>query len=428
MQEISINRIKEIWNHTGFQKYFRNTGWIFVSRIASLIISFIATAVIARNLGPKNYGELNYAISFVGLLSFFYSLGIDNVLYRDILKYPSEKNKYLGSAFVIKIITGILSILLILFSAFFIVKDKISLILIFILSGTLIFNSFQIINYEFQSKVKSKYPSISSTVITLILNVLKILVIFLGKGVIYLSLILLLESILYTISYTYLYKEKIGGNIFEWKFDKKISINLIKDSWPFIFTSIFAMIYTRIDQVFIKHMIDTNSVGLYEPAVRLTEVWYFIPNIIIASFFPAIINAKITSITKYKSRLIKLATLLFVSSLSIALFTTILAPYIIKIIYGNAFTASIIVLQIYIWSNIGTFLNSLISTYLTTENSKKTLFFLNLIPMIINVILNLILIPQHGIVGSAFATLISYSTGPIFILFIIVFKLIKKHV
>lgn len=414
MPSLSLLYIKEKWQHAGFQKYFRNTGWMFSTKILSLFISFISTAIVARNLGPGNFGQLSYAISFVGLLSFFYSLGIDNVLYRDLIRNPEKRNELLGTAFTIKLFTGILTIIVVAVSAIAFTKDNISRILMLIISGTFIFNSFQVISYEFQSRVKSKYPSIISVLISLILNILKIFIVILGKGVIYLAFVLLLESILYATFYIYVYRTKIGERITEWKFDKKIALNLIKDSWPLIFTGVFAMIYARIDQVLIKHMLNSEAVGIYDSAVRLSEAWYFIPNIIVSSFFPAIINAKITSKELYKSRLMKLALILFIISIAIAIPVTLLSPLIIKILYGSAFSGAVIILQIYIWSNVGTFLSSLATNYLIAENRRKTLLAFNLIPMITNVVLNIIWIPKYGIVGSAYATLISYCLGPIF--------------
>jgi len=410
--------IKVKAHHPGIRKYSKNTAWMFTARIGSMLVSFLATAYIARNLGPGNFGQLSYAVSFVSLFSFLYSLGIDNVLYRDLIKHPGKKNEYLGSAFFIKMSTGIITALIIIIFALILTKDTISLILIFILSGTFLFNSFQIINYEFQSRVEAKYPSIISFCVSFTLNILKILVILYGKGVIYLAIILLLESILYAGAYLLIYKVKLKEKITDWKFDKDITISLIKDSWPLIFTGVFAMIYARIDQVFIKHMIDSHAVGIYDSAVRIVEVWYFLPSIIVSSLFPAIMNAKLTSIKLYESRLTKLAILLTVLSVGIAIPMTFFASLIIKIVYGPAFIDAVIILKIYIWSGIGSFLSNLAGCYLIVENKRKLLFFFNFVPMITNVILNLLWIPSYGIIGSAYATLISYSLGPIFLIIV----------
>lgn len=404
------------WNHAGFQKYFRNTGWMFASKILCMFISFFTTIFIARRLGPENLGQLNYAISFVAIFGFIASLGIDNVLFRDLIKNPEKKKEILGSAITIKLFGGIASAIIAVLFAIYFTKSDVSKFLIAILSGTLVINAFQIINYEFQARVKSKYPSIIALLVTLILNILKVLVILAGKGVIYLAFILLLESILYALFYWFTYEKKIEGKLFEWRFDKNIAISLLKDSWPLIFTSAFALVYSRIDQVLIKNMISAEAVGIYSAAVAIAEIWYFIPNIIVSSLFPAIINAKITSKEIYSSRLKKLTLLLILLSVLVAIPTTIFAPLIIKIIYGSAFISGAIILKIYVWACIGTFLGILTTNYLIAENKRGILIFSMFIPMIVNLILNLLFIPRYGIVGSAYATLISYSLGPLSLL------------
>ncbi len=414
---LSIDYIKEKWAHTGFQRYFRSTGWMFSMKILSMVISFIATLYIARNLGPLNFGQLSYATSFVGVFSFIASLGIDSVLFRELIKYPDRRKEFLGSAFTIKMVAGFIGAILVAIFATFWATDDVSRILILIIAGTYIFNPFQIISYEFQAQVKSKYPSIISFAITLILNVLKIFIIFSGKGVIYLALILLLEPVLYAIFYWLAYKFNIKQKISEWRFDKSVAFILLKDSWPLIFTSVFALIYSEIDQILIKNMIDAHAVGVYDSAVRVAEVWNFIPNLIMLSIFPAIINAKITSKEIYVNRLKKLSLVLIGLACSIAIITTFTAPFMIKILYGSAFMGGVIILQIYIWSLIGTFLGNLISNYLIAENYRKISFFVNLIPMIINVLLDLIWIPKYGIIGPAYATLIAYSLFPVILLF-----------
>ena len=417
MKAYSIDYIKEKWQHAGFQKYLQNTGWIFFMKVLSMAVSFIATLFIARNLGPSNFGQLSYAISFVGIFSFVASLGIDSVLYRELIKYPEQKAKFLGSAFIIKMIGGIIGAIVVAIFAFSWAMDDVSRVLILIIAGTFIFNPFQIMGYEFQAQVKSKYPSIISFIVTVILNVAKIAVIVSGKGVIYLALTLLLESILYAVFYWIFYKHTLGQNIFKWRFDKAIARTLLHDSWPLIFSGAFAVIYSEIDQILIKHMIDAHAVGIYDSAVRLAEVWYFIPNIIMVSLFPAIINAKIVSDEIYTKRLKKLSLLLIGLAGAIALATTILAPFMISILYGSAFIGGVVILQIYIWSLVGSFLGSLVGNYLIAENYRKVSLLVNVIPVAVNVILDIIWIPKYGIIGPAFATLIAYSLSPIILIF-----------
>ncbi len=408
MYTLLVKKSKEVWFHQGFQKYFQGIGWMFFTKIAGMVISFLTTAYIARNLGPTNYGELSYAISFVSIFSFISVLGIDQVLYRDIVKFPENKNQYLGSALILRLSASLVAILLCISFAFLISPKDVSLLLIFLLSITFIFNSFQIISYEFQADVKSKHISIFAILVTLILNVLKIIVIANNKGVLYLAGVLVLESIFYMFGFLY-FRTKIYGTIRTWEFNKTITKNMVKDSWPFMFTSAFALIYSRIDQVIIKNMIGASSVGLYDAAVRLSEVWYFIPTIISSTLFPAIMNAKKVSTQIFHERLKRLALLLLVVSIIIALPTTLFSYFIVTTVFGVAFAGSTTILQVYIWSNLFTSLTSVINYYLIAENLKKTLFFSAFAGMIANILLNIYLIPIYGILGAAYATLISYA-------------------
>ena len=92
MKILSISYLKEKWAHAGFQKYFINTGWMFMSKIICMTISFVTTIYIARNLGPENYGQLSYAVSFISIFGFIAALGIDNALYRDLIKNYNKKD------------------------------------------------------------------------------------------------------------------------------------------------------------------------------------------------------------------------------------------------------------------------------------------------------------------------------------------------
>jgi O-antigen/teichoic acid export membrane protein len=166
----------------------------------------------------------------------------------------------------------------------------------------------------------------------------------------------------------------------------------------------------------IGSMLGTYKVGIYAAAVKLVEVWYFVPGIICTALFPAIINAKKTSVDLYRNRLKNFYILMAIIPIIMAIPITLLAKPIIQIIFGNGYLESVLILKIYIWSSIGLFLGWAVGQYLMSENMVKTIFGLNLLAMILNIILNLIFIPMFGIIGSAWATFISYLVSPVVVL------------
>jgi O-antigen/teichoic acid export membrane protein len=192
---------------------------------------------------------------------------------------------------------------------------------------------------------------------------------------------------------------------------------LWRDSWPLMLSAAAATIYLRIDQVMVGRIMGDVAVGIYAAGVKLTEVFYFIPGVIAGSLFPAIVNAKKTAATMYFRRLKNLYALLAIFALLVALPISFLAKPIISLVFGIEYLASAPVLQLYIWSSFGLFLGAGVSNQLMAENRTKAIFGVNLVAMVVNVGLNLYLIPKLGLIGAALTTLVSYAIIPLWLFF-----------
>ena len=233
----------------------------------------------------------------------------------------------------------------------------------------------------------------------------------LGKGIIWLVLAFTLDYVVGTALYivNYINSDLKFKN---WKYDKEAAKIFLSASLYLMLSAVTGYLLLKIDQVMIKFYLNETQVGLYAVAVKLSEIWYFIPGIICGSLFPALVNAKKTHVGIYTDRMNKLYLFLSGVALLIAVPIAALAPWIIKFLYGAQYLASVPILQIYVWSGIGFFLIAGINKYLMTENHLKSIFFYNLMAVSINIILNIILIPKIGLTGAAWATLISYSSVP----------------
>lgn len=398
--------LKYISSH-GFKRYFKNTSWMFFGQIISSAASFLVGVLIARYLGPDQYGLLSYILSFVGLFGFLSSLGIDSIIYRELVKDNNSKNKLLGTGFVLMIIGGVLAVFFTTIFSFFISGNINVRWLMFVFSLTYVLQSFGIISILFQSQVKAKYNSIAQIVTIILSSIIKLLFVYFGLDIRWFIYSYVIDSIIIAINYLILYKSN-QSSIGKWKFDLALSKKILKNSWPLMFSVVAVVIYMKIDQVMIGSMMDTASVGIYAAAVKLSEAWYFIPSIICASIFPAIINAKGTDELLYKNRLNKLYGFLFWIAFLLAIFITFFADWIIWIFYGDKFLISAGILKVHIWAGISVFLGYAVSKYLIAENKNLILFFTTALGAIVNIALNFILIPKIGIVGAALATLISY--------------------
>ncbi len=407
MQTLSWSYIKEKWNNAGFQKYFQNMGWMFSARIFVLAVAFFVNAYMARYLGPSNYGLLNYVFSFVGLFAFMASLGIENIANREIINDHTNKSKIIGTSFYLKLFGSFVAILSIFITGTLTTKDPLLLSLIIMYSLSFIFSAFNIIEVYFQSQVLSKYPALVTIIAGIVSATLKIVAMSLGLGIIWLTAIYVLDSVIIAFGLIYFFINK-GHHIKEWIFDKTTAILIIKDSWPLMLSGVAWSIYMKIDQIMIKNMIGNEQAGIYAVAAKLSEFWYFIPGTICASVFPAIVRAQKISKELYEERLSKLYSLMFYLALVVAVLTTIFASLIIFILFGHEYLSAAVALRIYIWAGIGVCLNSALIYYLISENQTKISAISSIFGAVINITLNFILIPKYGISGAAFASFISY--------------------
>ncbi|OFX62763.1 MAG: O-unit flippase, partial [Bacteroidetes bacterium GWB2_41_8] len=391
-----------------FKKYFTNTSWLFFEKIIRLVVTFIVGILIIRYLAPNEFGLLSYAMSFVGIFAAVSSLGIDSILTRELVKSPDQRDLLLGTAFTFKLLGAAISIILLLTVLPFMANNALTNIMILIIASATFFQSFNVIDFYFQSRVTAKYSVYAQSSAFLLGSIIKILLIVFNAPLIYFAIVILIEAILLASGFIIVYKKR-GLSLFEWKSNKIIGFNILRDSWPLILSGIIITIYIKIGQVLIKELMNETEVGYYGAAARLCEAWYFVPMAITASLFPAIINAKQISEKLYLSRLQKLYDLMAWMAILIALPVTFFSKEITFILLGAKYLPSAPVLTIYIWAGVATFLGVASSQYLITENLTKLSFYRTLIGLIVNVILNLILIPEIGIIGSAVATLVSYS-------------------
>ena len=402
-----IKKINNLFNDNRFKKYVSNISWLLIEKLFKIFVGLFIGIWIARYLGPTQFGLLSYAQSFVGFFGAIAALGFDSVLVRELVKNSSLSKDFLGTAFILKLIATLFSILLLYFISI-IVNDKYENMLIMIISISLIFKAFNVIDIFFQSKVISKYSVYSNIFALFVSSIVKILLIFFKAPLIAFVFVIVFETFLVSISYLYWYL-KVSGEFFfkKIKFNFNIAKNLLKSGLPLLLSSMAVALYMRVDQIMIQNMIDSRAVGNYAVAVKLSEVFYFFPGIIVNSLFPSVITAKKMSDKLYYERFKFLFMLVFVICLISDLIIVVFGKDIIDLLYGEKYLDASKVLIIHIWTGIFVSLGLVSGKWYIIENLENYLFFRTVLGLILNIILNLFLIPILNIEGAAIATLIS---------------------
>ncbi|MDN3510998.1 MAG: flippase [Candidatus Jettenia sp. CY-1] len=390
------------------QNILANTGWLFIDKILRMGVGLFVGVWIARYLGPEQFGLFNYAVAFVMLFSAIATLGLDGIVVRDIVREPSKKNEILGTTFVLRLIGGSIAFLLsVVVISLIRSQDAFIKWLIGIIAAGMIFQAFDTIDFWFQSQVKSKYTVYAKNTAFLLIAFVKVVLISVKASLLAFAWAGLAEVIIGSVALVVIYRIN-KQYIKAWRSSIFLARRLLKDSWPLILSSIMIMIYMRIDQIMLGNMVGDKEVGLYSAAVRLAEVWYFIPVSIVSSIFPNIVEAKQISESFFYEKLQKLYNVMVFLAYIVAIPTTFLSNLAIKLLYGEAYGKAGALLSVLVWASLFVNLGVARSSFLTTMNWTKAHFLTVFLGCLINVILNYFLIPVYEGMGAAISTCIAY--------------------
>lgn len=392
---------------TEYRKILKNIGWLFFDRIFRMGMGLVVGAWVARYLGPSDFGTFNYLLATIGIFSPFAALGLESMVVKELVEHPQRTSSIMSTAITLRLLAGLISLAICLGIFFFLKHDEIETFYVGgILALTLLAQALVSIELYYQSQVASKVAVISQSIAYILVNIVKVILILTGAKLIAFAIITTVEMALGGLFMIVAFK-KITKQSLTIMIDKILAKKLLTRSWPLIFSGFMIMIYMRIDQIMLGEMVNDYEVGTYSAALKLSEIWYIIPTIICNSFFPSIIEAKKLGEEMYFKKIQNLFDILFLISFGIAVFVAMFSTYIIDILYGDQYKVAAIILAIHIWTSIFVFLGVGSSNFFIIENLQIKTFTRTALGAVVNIGLNIILIPKFMAVGAAIATLIS---------------------
>lgn len=409
-----------IIHSSGFRRYLANTSWLMGHRVLSMVVALFVGVYVARYLGPDRFGLLSYATSFTGLFTAMATLGLDNIMVRELVKTPDRRDELLGTAFRLKAGGAVFMWIGICAAVPFTHNDAQTNTIIAVIAFGVIFQAFNVIDFNYQAEVNSKYVVYVQLASLVISSGIKLVLIWMAAPLICFACVFLLDAVMLAAGLTAMYL-KNAGKVCAWKWRWQTAKELLRDSWPLILSGLVISIYMKIDQVMIKEMLNVKEVGIYAAAVKISQSLYVIPMVIAVSLYPKLIELHKSNHRKMLGLIQRCCDFLVLISIIIALTITIWANQLIVLVFGNAYSSSALVLILHIWSFIFICAEVMVGRWAITEGVIKLISIRNLFSAVSNIILNFCLIPKYGANGAAIASLMS-----IFLSYYLFFSIFKK--
>lgn len=391
-----------------FSRYFSNTFWLLASKVYRMGFALAITIWMARYLGPEQFGLLNYALSFVVLFSVFINLGLENVVVKQIVNNGELEGEVVASSLLLRFI-GSAVFLIVTYFVVVLIKPDDSIVhkLVIILSIGYVFKVFEIIRYWFEAYMRAKYSAIMEVVALTISIAFKVFLIFFDAPLIYFGWAIASEMFVMAIGLSLMFAFHYGKPFGSLKPKLERVKTLFLEAWPLTLASALYMVAAKIDQIMLGNMIGSEAVGVYAAAVKLSEGWFFIPAVIATSLYPTMLNAKKTSRGLYLERTQNLLNLMAFIGVAAAILIGVVAAPVMNFVFGQGYSESTSILIVHIWGGVFIAISGISYRYLIAEGLQKYSLYRGVTGVIVNIALNLMLIPSYEVMGAAISTVVS---------------------
>jgi len=384
----------------------KNTLVTIAGEIAGKILTLIFMIYAARYLQAEGFGILSFALAFTGIFGIFPDIGFFPLIVREVARDKSAASKYVGNIVIIKavLVAGMFGIMCLIINLMGYPYQTVKAV--YILGLAVVLEAFSMIfRATFQAFEKLEYISIGKILKNSLLVSGAFFIMHKGLGLIGFAVLYPLASsvsLIYNlgIGVKKFVKPKLGIDVKFWKW-------IMKEGAPFWLSDIFWVIYFSVDSVMLSIIVGDVAVGLYNAAYKLVFTLSFIPTALIASIFPVTSRLYTSSRDTLRFAWEKSFKYLFMLGVAIGVGTTFLADKIILLLYGSEYASSAIALKILIWAEVAVFLSVALVNLLNSINKQIIVTKVTGTLAILNVIMNLLLIPEYSYVGASIATVIT---------------------
>lgn len=396
------------WLHLSKTKeaIMQNLFWSVLGKVVNLLSGLLVGIIVARYLGPEQYGLMDYVISYVFLFQTFAAFGLDAIEIREEARGAEPYQKIIGTAFGLKVFFGFLFIIVVIATSWYMDADCYTTFLIAIYSLVIVLNSFSVIRNYFTAIVQNEYVVKAEIVRTLIGIAIKVVLLLFSASLTWFLLAYMFDFVLVSSGYGMAYHAKVG-RMREWRFDFKYAKFLLWESFPLLLTNTAVIVYQRIDHVMIGQMIDKESVGYYSVASRFVEVLIYIPMMLAQTITPVLVRIREHGEHEYILKGQQFMNISLWSSFAAAALTSLLAYWIVRFTFGTAYLPAVAILQVMAFKAASVALSNTAGAMLITEGLQRYAIFRDALGCIVCVCLNYYFLPRYGILAAAWISIVS---------------------
>lgn len=393
-----------------------NSGWWLGERLGAMVFSVATSVVLTRALGPGSFGELSYLLALVGLAAPLAQFGLSGLVTKALLERPLDERAAVGAALLLRLVGGLVALAAGLVYGLLAEPQGAHRWLLWLLFAVQPAAMYQVLEFWFQARLEAGSLVPWRLLVTAASALAKIGVALATRSLGAVVFVYAAETLAVAMATGLAYRRRSG----HWArpVAARSWLRWYGERTPWLLLSgIAEIIYLRIDIVMLERLRGPVEAGIYSVAARLSEIWYAVPVLIAASLFPALWDRR-SEPAAYQRALQAAFDLLCWLAVALAIAVQWLAVPLVMTLFGAAYVAAAPILKLHIWAGVFVFMRAVLSRWLLAEDLLRFSLVTHAAGALINVALNLVLIPRFGGMGAAVATVISYAAASFGALFL----------
>lgn len=381
----------------------RNAAWLIGGRILRLVIDLTVGLITARYLGPARYGLISYAGAYTAFFAPLCGLGINAVLVKELVDGSHPEGHILGTALGLQLLAGGLSVPLIAgVSAVVDAGETTTRLVVLLSSLRLLLQSFEVLSCWFKAKLRAQVIALAGLVAYGVAAAYRVYLLVTGRSVVYFALAPLLDAACTAGLLLVAYRRQGGGSLWP---SRRYARELLSKSYHFILPGLMVAVYGQADRILLKHIVSETELGYYTTAMTVSTAWCFVLSAIIESASPAILSAFHTSRAEFLRRNRQLYACVFYLSVAVSLLLTLFGEPAVRLLYGEEYLPAVAPLRVLTWGTAFSYLGVARNLWVVSLERQACLKYVYVASAVLDLLLDLLLIPVWGATGAALAFL-----------------------
>lgn len=389
----------------GLHRAARSVGWMGLEHAVRMATGLLVGVYVARHLGPAGFGVISYATALMLIGSALSRMGLQEVVTRDLVRDDATGDVTLGSALALRLTGGVLAYGVLLAYGLHAAADADTRVAVLVIGAGVLAQPFDMASTWFQAKQRLAPVALAHLGGVLSCAALRIGFVLTDKPLLWFAWPMVVEvalgSTLMMVAYA-----RAAGSPLRWRVRWARVRSLLRAALPLTLVIATVELTLRLPQVLLVQLGSAAQAGHYAAATRLSEALQFLPVITCTALFPAVIRGFEQGPAHFAQRMQALYGAMLWGGLAVAAPMSLLAPWLIGLLFGSEFAAAAQVLRVHVWSLALIGLGVARSQALIAEGLVRFNLLGAVVNLALNVLLAWLLIPSLGAVGAAWASVL----------------------